>query len=112
MTQDPISFRGLVEPGTFEALADLSFTKFVTIRIVKLLYLMLLVLIGLLWLIGVIAIAGQVGVLTFGGFLSIVALTLLVLIKVIGARIGLELIVVLFRIGENTSITAGRSLER
>ncbi len=111
MSQESTSTNELVGAGTVEALLDLSFTKFITIRIVKLLYVLILGLIGLGWIIGVIVLAGQFGLVSFSGFLMLIALTLLLVVEVIFARVALELIVVLFRIGENTTVIAGRAAE-
>jgi uncharacterized membrane protein len=84
-----------------DALMDFSFKKFITIRVVKLLYILMIALIALEWLIGVVAGFNLGG---FGGGLgAMITMTLMAVIQLIFARILLELIVVIFRIGENTS---------
>lgn len=97
----------LIEPGTFEALFDLSFTKFVTVRIVRLLYLLMLAAIAVGWLFAVSALFS-----TFGGgvaVVGIIGLTLSALVGVIQVRVFLELIVVAFRIDANTAVIASRT---
>jgi hypothetical protein len=87
------------------ALLDLSFQRFITLNVVKWLYLLLLVLAGLFWLIGVIT-GFTMG---FGvGLLGIVVVSLAVAIHVILWRVALELMVVIFRIGEHTKALAAQ----
>jgi hypothetical protein len=107
MNQDPKPAGAIVDVSALEALLDLSFTKFVTIRIVKLLYLLTLALFGIGWLVGVVTVAGQFGLFSFAGFLAVIGLSVMVVVEAIFARVGLELVVVLFRIGENTAAIAG-----
>ena len=90
--------------GFVAALLDLSFSEFVTTKVIKILYILLLVMIGLGVVFGVIT--GLIGMFT-NSFLSGVAVVLFSLvggvIYVIFARIFMELIIVVFRIAENTS---------
>lgn len=88
------------ESAGIEGLFDFSFRRFITLNVIKVLYGLALALIALAWAIAVLR-AGRVGaedglvVAIFGGLVAV--------INVIVVRITLELIVVLFRIGENTS---------
>lgn len=90
----------LKDVGVFGGLLDFSFKKFITIRIVKVLYILELVMIVLGWL-GVVAGGFSQGV--GNGLIGLIVGSLGALIAVILVRVGLELIVVMFRIGENTS---------
>lgn len=98
----------LIETSTLEALLDFSFTKFVTVKIVRLLYLLMLATIAVGWLFGVVALFSTFGVLTGAGFLGIIGVTLSALVAVIQVRVFLELIVVIFRIDANTARIADR----
>lgn len=84
-----------------EAMLDFSFRRFITLSVIKIVYGLGLAVIALGWLIGV------VGAMIQGGALAGVAVlllgTLAALLYMIFFRIWLELIVVMFRIGENTS---------
>lgn len=84
----------------FASLFDMSFTEFVTIRLIKVLYILSIVgavLLGLSMLV-----AGFSN--GFGsGILSLIVTPIVVGIYILMARIWLELIVVVFRIAENTS---------
>jgi len=94
-----------VSSGLIAGLLDLSFRKFITLKVVSVLYLLVLVLIALGWLGGVGAAFSQ----SFGfGLFSLVLFTVMALVQVIFARVGLELVVVIFRIGENTSKMAAK----
>ena len=83
------------------AMLDFNFNTFITLSVIKILYVLGLCLIALVWL-GAIASAlisknllGALGVLLIGGVAAVVYM--------IFFRIWLEIIVVIFRIGENTS---------
>lgn len=89
------------EDAGIGAIFDFSFRRFITLSVMKVLFGLGLVLIGLSWLIMVIVGFVQ-GVLA--GLLGLVVLTVVAVIYVIFFRVWLELIVVIFRIGENTSI--------
>jgi hypothetical protein len=93
------------DPGFFGALFDFSFKSFVTISIIKVLY--------VLALIGVVvgAVIFAITSITQGGggmgaLLGIGGAILLLFFGTIYARVLLELIIVAFRIAENTSIMA------
>ena len=86
------------EKGFFGALFDLSFSSFVTTKIIKVLYVIAIVLAGLGALVWVIAaFTDSVGL----GLLTLIVLAPLVfLLYVIYARVLLELLIVIFRIME------------
>jgi len=94
------------DKGFFGSLFDLSFTEFVTTRIIKLLFIVGIVAAG----IGALAILG--GAIAAGGFLRIVLGLVLApvafVLYVLLVRVWLELIIVAFRIAENT----GRLVEQ
>lgn len=89
-----------VQDAGLGALFDLSFKRFITLSVIKVLYLLGLALIALGWLVAVVTGFMQ-------GFLpglgALVFVTIIALLYVIFFRVWLELIVVIFRIGENTS---------
>jgi hypothetical protein len=86
--------------GVLEMLFDLSFSEFVTTRVIKLLFI-----IG----VGIAAIGTLVVIVNafssgFGrGFLTLLISPLLFLLYTLFARIWCEMIIVVFRIAENTS---------
>lgn len=89
--------------GFFEKLMDFSFSQFITASIIKVLYILGIILAGL----GALAmlITGLMG----GGGAAIGALViapLTFIISVIWLRVLLEMVIVIFRIGENTAIIA------
>lgn len=87
--------------GFFGDLFDFQFKDFITIRIIKVIYILGMILIGLGALIAL------VGGLSRGGGASIVFTVLVVplaaLLMIIFFRVYLELVVVIFRIGENST---------
>ncbi len=90
----------MAQKGFFGGLFDLSFSEFVTTRVIKVLFVILIILsaIGALaLLIGGIAKGGP------GAFLAIIVAPIAFILYVLGARIWLEVIIVLFRIAENTT---------
>ncbi len=90
--------------GFFGALFDFSFSEFVTTKLIKLLYLLSLIFIGIGFVVAFIA--GFVSIFTegfFQGLLAIVFSPIIALIWVILARVWMELIIVIFRIAENTT---------
>ena len=91
--------------GLFGSLFDLSFTEFVTTRVIKVLFVLAIV----------IAAIGALGLLISGiasgggtAFLAIILAPIAFFLCVLMARIWLEVIIVLFRIAENT----GRLVEQ
>jgi hypothetical protein len=83
------------------ALFDFSFRTFITLGIIKALYILGMVLIALAWLIVVI---GAFVADFWAGLGVLITYTLIAIIQLIFLRVWLEMIVVFFRIGENTSI--------
>jgi len=93
------------QKGLLGSLFDLSFTEFVTTRVIKVLYVLAIVM----------ATIGAFGLLMSGiakgggmAFFSILLAPIAFFLYVLMARIWLEVIIVLFRIAENT----GRLVEQ
>jgi hypothetical protein len=86
--------------GGLEAIFDFGFSKFITLNVMRVLYALGLLVIALFWLIMVITSFTQGAV---QGLLALIVGTIVALLYVIFYRVWLELIVVIFRIGENTS---------
>jgi hypothetical protein len=88
-----------IQKGFFASLFDFSFTEFITVKIIKILY-------------GIIIVLAGIGVLFFivTGFQTSAAMGILYLILsplvfilwVILARVWLEIVIVIFRIEDNT----------
>jgi uncharacterized membrane protein len=93
------------DKGFLGALFDMSFSEFVTTRLVKILYILLLILVAIGLVIGLIT--SVISLFTRGGFLSglmgLIFTPIGALIWVIMARVWMEIIIVVFRIAENTS---------
>ena len=90
--------------GFFGALFDLSFSEFITTKLVKLLYILLIILVAIGLFVGVIG--GLITMFTdsfFTGLGTIVGSILGALIWIIMSRVWMELIIVVFKIAENTS---------
>jgi len=90
--------------GLLAGLFDINFTTFVTLRFLKAIYVVLLVLIllgGVLFFVSSIARGGASGVV-----LAVVVAPLGTFLYLMLARIYLEVLALLFRIGENTSAIA------
>lgn len=91
------------KPPFFEALFDLSFSSFITTRVIKVLYVLAMILAAIASLGVIIAgfsngfLAGLGGLL-FGG--------LLFLVYVLAARVSLELIMIIFQIHEDVASIA------
>ncbi len=90
--------------GFFGSLFDLHFTSFMTLKFLRIIYAILLVLI----LLG--AATALIAGLASGDGLTIIAaiifVPLIALLWLVLVRVQMELIAVLFRIGENTSLIA------
>jgi len=91
--------------GFLGSIFDLSFTEFITIRIIKFLFILGIIFaaIGTLLLI-VTGFSNGIG----AGILSLILSPLIFLVYVLLARIWCEMIIVIFRIAENT----GRLVEQ
>ncbi len=91
--------------GFFAALLDFSFSEFITTKLVKILYVLLLIIIALFFLGGIGT--AVVSIFSRGGFARGLGLLcgtpIITLIYVILARAWTELIIVVFRIAENTT---------
>src|SRR4051794_2199229 len=90
--------RVAMEKGFFASLFDISFTSFITTKIIKVLYVLALVVIGLValvFVIGAFRVNAGLGVVTLFIFAPLASL-----FYVIYARVGLELIIQIFRITE------------
>jgi len=94
------------EKGLIEGLTDFSFSRLVTVRMIKLLY-------GLHLLAGLIAAVGLVlngfRVSTDQGLLMLVLATIGLAFWVLYLRVLLELLVVIFRLGQNIAVIADRA---
>lgn len=98
------------EPASLlKTLTDFRFTRFITVNIVQVLYVIGVVVIALYTL------AAVIGLFQAGAAVGILALLfspLVFLISVLLLRVYLELIVVIFRIAENTRISADADMKR
>jgi hypothetical protein len=93
-------------PAGLGALFDFSFHHFFTLSVIKVLYMLGLLLLAIVWLMMVIM--GFISGGALGGLGALVIGTILIVIKVIFLRVWLELICVIFRIGENTTALVER----
>ncbi|MER3420155.1 MAG: hypothetical protein C4290_06350 [Chloroflexota bacterium] len=92
----------------FQALFDLSFSEFITTRIIKVLYVLVLIGVGLVSLAIFFSLA-QSGA---GGLIvGLIVAPLLFLLYVIVARVWMELVIVIFRIAEYTRQIAQQGRE-
>jgi len=95
----------------FGALFDMSFSEFITTKLVKVLYILLLCLIGIGLVVA--AFSGLATMFRRGGFLAglvmVIAAPVVALVYVIVVRMWMEMTIVLFRIAENTAEIAKNS---
>lgn len=90
------------EKSFFGALYDLSFNEFVTLKLIKVLYILSLIGIGIFSLTMLLGGFKQ----GFGGaIMGLILAPLVFIIGSIAARVYMELIIVLFRIADNTHRT-------
>ena len=89
-----------MQKGFFGALFDLSFSEFITTKLIKVLYILLLILLALGYLAAVVA--GFSNSLGQGLLTMFIVGPLVVLLYLILIRISLEMMIVIFRIEENT----------
>ena len=90
--------------GFFGMLFDLSFNEFVTIRVIKILFIVTIICAG------IISVSILVAGFAAGGLAALGALIfapIVFLLGVIISRIWLEIVIVMFRIEENTRGAAG-----
>jgi hypothetical protein len=101
------------EKGFIGAMFDLSFSEFITTKLIRILYILLLILIAIAFVVGFFG--GLVTMFTRGGFFRGLVILLVspvaAFLYVILARMWMEVIIVLFRIAENTTelVRQGRS---
>lgn len=89
--------------GFFEGLLDFSFSRFITTKIVSVLYFLAIAVAALIALVAIVT-GFRSGVLP--GIVSIIFSPLVFLIYVILSRVALETLVVAFKTAENTYRTA------
>jgi hypothetical protein len=93
------------EKGFFSSLFDVSFTSFITTKIIKVVYVITLVLIGLAALVFIVAAFAES--ISAGLFVLVIVAPLVSLLYVIYARVLLELVMAIFRIMEHTGEQVG-----
>ena len=86
--------------GFFGGLFDFSFSQFVTVKVVKVVYFLLILFSAIFVLTMIVSSFAQSG---GAGVISLILSPIVFLLSVLCARIWMELVVVLFRIGENTT---------
>ena len=93
------------DKGFFGSLFDFSFSEFITPRIIKLLFVLAIIISAIFAIMMFVA-----GISEGGGtaFLSLIGAPLLFLLYVIMARVWLEVIMIMFRIADNTDKLAER----
>jgi hypothetical protein len=87
-----------MQKGFFESLFDISFTSFITTKIIKFLYVLALIVIGLIALVFVVSAFSRSAGL--GVVVLFIFAPLLSLLYIVYARVTLELIIQIFRITE------------
>jgi hypothetical protein len=97
----PIRLEAFVQRGFLGSLFDLSFTSFVTTRLMKVLYVLRLMLLGGTYLVGAFAAFG-VGGSALGALWLFVFGPFVLAAQTLANRVACELVVVLFRIFEHT----------
>lgn len=85
--------------GFFESLFDFSFNKLVTTKVAKVVYVLAVIAISLWSVVILIAGLGQGGAAAFA---SIIGAPLMWIFAVVAIRIYLEVVIILFKISENT----------
>jgi len=89
----------MAEKGFLGSLFNLSFTEFITTRVIKVLFILAIIFAAIAAL--VMIVSGFAGGVLSGIVLLIIS-PILFLVYVILARVWLELVIVIFRIAENT----------
>ncbi len=85
--------------GFLAALFDLSFSEFITTKLIRLIYAVSLVISGLVILAGVVLVFSRSIV---GGIIALLLAPIAFMLSALGARVWTELLIVIFRIAENT----------
>ena len=88
------------DPAFWAGLFDFSFTRFITLKFIRVIYMVFVAAIGLTGLLLFIISLTRGGV---GVFVGLIVVPLLTLFYIIGARLTLEVIAVIFRIGADAS---------
>ncbi len=96
MTHDPMQGRS----DGIGALLDFSFSRFLTPSLVKIIYALVFVLMGIGWLIMVVSGFSQGGFK--GGLMALIFGTLVMFVYLLMMRVSLELMIVIFRLGDDT----------
>ena len=94
-------------PGGFiSALFDFSFRELITPKVIRVLYLLSVILIGLFSLFALVSAlaTGEI----FAILAALVVIPIFALLYVIGARVYMEILIVIFRIGEDVADIADR----
>lgn len=89
-----------MQKGFFASLFDFSFSEFITIRIVRFLYMLSIIVAVLGTLVSIVS--GFVADVTVG-LLALVGSPITLFVIVVLARVYMELVIVTFRIAENTT---------
>src|SRR5664280_489579 len=89
------------DPAFWAGLFDFSFTRFITLKFIRVIYIILVAMIGLIGL--VLFVGSLTSGIAAGVFVGLIIVPLFTLFCIIFTRLTLEGIVVIFRIGENTS---------
>jgi uncharacterized membrane protein len=90
--------------SSFSVLFDFSFRRFITVRLIHILYVLAMIGIGIATL-GLI-VSAFAGSAAMGVLMLLIGAPIFFLLSLLSARVSLELIVVLFRMSENTSAIA------
>lgn len=90
-----------MQRGFVRSLFDLSFTSFVTTRLMKVLYVLRLLWLGGTYLVGALMLF-RIGGSSLGGLWLLVLGPLALIAQAISARVACELMIVVFRIFEHT----------
>ncbi len=99
-------YHGEMERGFFSSLFDFSFSSFVTVRLIKVIYALFIAGSGFFALLFVVTAFARSTL--FGLFVLLIGAPVIFFLYVILARVYLELVVAIFRIAENTSILTGQ----
>lgn len=106
-SRDYMSQASLEGKSFFQSLFDISFSSFITTRIIKVLYVLFMIVIGLAYIGFVISSFANSVVL--GIIVLVIIGPIVALLYLIVIRIYLELVMVIFRIADNTQRIAGET---
>ena len=88
-----------MDEGFFRSLFDISFTSFITTKIIKFIYIVMLVLIGLAALVFIVS--AFLASVAAGALVLLIAAPLMTFLYVVYTRVVLEVIIQIFRINEH-----------